>query len=1012
MIDPATLRRICLTLLLVSGVPCLSRADDFPPPVNTQAAGEGPPAPEDMLPLFDLPDGFHATLFAGEPNVQQPIAFDFDDRGRLWVAENYTYDQQGNVDQNHRDRIVILEDTDWDGQHDVRTVFWDRGQMLTGLTWGYGGLWILNDGTLSFLPDKDGDDVPDGEPVVLLNGWTKTARHNFVNGLTWGPDGWLYGRHGITDSSLPGAPDTPEQERQPMNCGIWRFHPLTREFEVVCQGTTNPWGLDYDEYGQMFLTNNVIGHLWHVIHGAHYERMFGQDFNPHLYELMQPCSDHYHWDHTGRWSDSRDGKADDLGGGHSHCGGMIYLGNSFPEQYRGQMFFGNVHGRCVNVERLAAQGSTYVASHEPNFFKVNSPWFRAIELRYGPSGCVFVSDWSDNGECHDRDGVHRTSGRIYRISWGESATPPTDQLRSLTASTPDRRLMRTALMGNNEWTRRRAFRLVLERMAGGRLDPVAHLQHRRFYGALLSEDNELLNVRAAWLLLAANSVMPKQLQPHVVLRLLVSRFEHVRAIAVRIVAENPRLQKEIGHVLVTRFHDEPSLHVRMSLASALQKLPFDAPDSLGASLAAMLTVGTDGDAPPMDPQLRRMIWYGIEGGYQHFDSGSQMADPILRRHYLRRLASDWNQHRDKIGRLLLMQSQSKDHNESASQLTAILNGLRGQRQQPPPAHWSETCDAFQAAENPELTRLVDELSAVFGDGAALADLRAIVADRNGDHTIRSRAVEALAAARDQEAVPVLLNLLSDRAVYVEVARALAVFDDPRVPKELLKRWPNLKHGSRDAAIDTLVSRRPWAEAFARAVADGRVDPADITAGQVRQLLALNNSDITEVVESHWGMINESSSDRADNIARLKTALTDDVLQAADLSAGAVLFKKTCASCHRLYGEGGVIGPDLTGANRGNLDYLLSNIIDPAAVVPRQFTVSVLALYSGRNVTGVVVAETDTTVTIQTDKEQLAIAVADIEDRLRTTSSLMPEGLLKPLNEEQVRDLIAFVMKRR
>ncbi len=219
------LRRSFVLLLIIRTMIVGSAADEFPQPVNTQAPGEGPPAPQEMLPLFELPDGFHVTLFAGEPDVRQPIAFDFDDRGRIWVAENYSYDRNGNADPDHRDRIIVLEDTDGDGQHDVRTVFWDQAHMLTGLTWGYGGLWILNDGTLSFLPDRDSDDVPDSEPAEMLNGWTKTAGHNFVSGLLWGPDGWLYGRHGITDSSLPGTPDTPEQERQPMNCACGGFIP-------------------------------------------------------------------------------------------------------------------------------------------------------------------------------------------------------------------------------------------------------------------------------------------------------------------------------------------------------------------------------------------------------------------------------------------------------------------------------------------------------------------------------------------------------------------------------------------------------------------------------------------------------------------------------------------------------------------------------------------------------------------------------------------------------------------
>ncbi|MCA9084969.1 MAG: hypothetical protein KDA81_12985, partial [Planctomycetaceae bacterium] len=520
-------RALCLVAAVVSFiVPPTLQADDFPEPVNTQAPGEHPPSPVEMLSLIDLPEGFQVTLFAGEPAVQQPVAFDFDDRGRIWVAENYTYSAHGQIDPNLRDRIVILQDNDGDGRHDERRVFWDKGSMLTGLTWGFGGLWVLNDGSLSFIPDRNGDDVPDSDPVEMLNGWTKTAGHNFVNGLMWGPDGWLYGRHGITDSSLPGTPDTPKDERQPMNCGIWRFHPTRHTFEVVCNGTTNPWGLDYDRHGQFFFTNNVIGHLWHVVPGAHYERMFGQDFNPHLYELMSQTADHYHWDTTGKWSDSRDGKADDLGGGHSHCGGMIYQGTNFPEAFRNRIFMCNTHGRCVNVERLERSGSGYVGKHEANLLKVNTPWFRGVELKYGPRGEVYVSDWSDNGECHDHDGVHRTSGRLYCISYG-----PVAELKNPLDLTTlnEQQLMRTAVFHESEWHARRARRLLQERITkDSRPQIVSQLSNL----AEKSKDERHL-IRIMHLLASVDGLSEVFLRDH-----LKHSNEFVAALAVRLAADS------------------------------------------------------------------------------------------------------------------------------------------------------------------------------------------------------------------------------------------------------------------------------------------------------------------------------------------------------------------------------------------------------------------------------------------------------------------------------------------
>ena len=219
-----------------------------------------------------MPEGFEVTLFAGEPHVRQPIAMEFDDRGRLWVAEFYSY---RNWKPEGKDRILIFEDTDGDGRFDKRKVFWDKGNYLTGLQLGFGGVWICNAPTLAFIPDRDGDDVPDGPPEVLLDGWSTEGKHNVLNGLKWGPDGWLYGMNGITAPSKVGKPGTPDDKRIDINCGIWRYHPTRHNFEVVAHGTTNPFGMDFDEHGQAFFTNCVIGHLWHLIPGAHYKRMFG-----------------------------------------------------------------------------------------------------------------------------------------------------------------------------------------------------------------------------------------------------------------------------------------------------------------------------------------------------------------------------------------------------------------------------------------------------------------------------------------------------------------------------------------------------------------------------------------------------------------------------------------------------------------------------------------------------------------------------------------------------------------
>ncbi len=405
-------------------------AQDNYQPRNTQKPGEEPPTPQKAADAITVPDGFQVRLFAGEPEVRQPVAMALDDRGRLWVAESYSYKEWKKTGE---DRIIILEDTDNDGRHDKRTIFTGGIDHLSGMTVGWGGVWVCSSPNLLFYPDKNRDDIPDGEPEIVLDGWTTNAKHNFFNGLTWGPDGWLYGRHGITAPSKVGAPGTPDDKRVEFDCSIWRYHPVTKKFEIVCRGTTNPWGLDWNAAGDMFFSNNVNGHLWHGITGAFYPRM-GDREDPvakFVYDRIPMCADHLH--HAGSindWTKTRDGKGvhGKLGGGHSHCGLMIYQGAKWPKQYHGKAFIPNTHGRRVNVDRLDQEGPTYAARHENDFLFANNPWFRGVQIMYGPDGDVYLSDWTDLGECHDSDGVHRTSGRIYKIIYGDPSPPMKEKL--------------------------------------------------------------------------------------------------------------------------------------------------------------------------------------------------------------------------------------------------------------------------------------------------------------------------------------------------------------------------------------------------------------------------------------------------------------------------------------------------------------------------------------------------------------------------------------------------------
>ncbi len=400
--------------------------DTAAPKVGVQLAGkrvihdaDQPLLPDEAARTMRVPEGFRVTLFAGEPDVMQPIGFCIDDRGRLWVAEAYNYPNHGT---KPGDRIVILEDTDGDGRHDKRTVFYEGLNYVTGIEVGFGGAWVMSPPSMYFIPDRDGDDVPDHKPEVVLDGFGNHANaHNLANGFAWGPDGWLYGTHGRTNWSMIGKPGSEQADRQLFDGGVYRYHPVRDVWEPFADGTTNPWGIDWNDVGDAFVCNCVNPHLFQVIQGAHYEPWRGRKSSEFAYQRIDTIADHLHFVGLGNIRSGLGSDAEDAaGGGHAHCGTMIYLGDNFPAKYRNQLFTNNIHGRRINNDLLRRSGSGYVASHGADLMRSADPWFMGVTLACGPGGEVYVSDWSDTGECHSTRDTRRHTGRIYRLSYLKS----------------------------------------------------------------------------------------------------------------------------------------------------------------------------------------------------------------------------------------------------------------------------------------------------------------------------------------------------------------------------------------------------------------------------------------------------------------------------------------------------------------------------------------------------------------------------------------------------------------
>ena len=619
-----------LPALILAGALCAD--DQAPAPFNTQEITIPFLKPAEALKAIAVPKGFRVQLAAAEPMVQQPIDMAWDTRGRLWVAECYTYaERETNFEKKLKDRIIILEDTDHDGVFDKRKIFWDGASQLTSIELGFGGVWAACAPNILFLADRNGDDQPDGEPEVILDGFdTDKVRHNIVNGLRWGPDGWLYGRHGILGpGSKVGRPGTPEAKRTHIQCGIWRYHPTRKSFEVVCHGTTNPWGHDWDEHGQLFFINTVIGHLWHAVPGARYQRMYGNHFDKHLYELIQQTADHYHFDvGKEKWSDLKKtgmtSGTDAAGGGHAHTGMMIYLGDNWPAEYRGNVFTLNLHGLRMNQESLHRQGAGYVGKHAADFMFTSDKWFRGIELSYAPDGSVYVLDWSDIGECHDNDGIHRTSGRIYRISYGKTEAAKVD----LTEWSNDD--LAESVGSPNEWYSRQARQLIQQRAAAGQDLTKAALKLMNTYRLTSSTPTAL---RAMWTLNAISSADEDWL-----LEQSNDEREHIRTWAIKLLCDQEALSKKTQKRFIEMGGQDKAGLVQLQLASALQQLPLEDRWPLANALVSQ-------DTFAKDPVFPLLVWYGInpaatENRNAALKLVAQCKIPKVRQFIARRLAGE------------------------------------------------------------------------------------------------------------------------------------------------------------------------------------------------------------------------------------------------------------------------------------------------------------------------------------------------------------------------------------
>ncbi len=1032
----------------------------YGPALKPQAEYAKGQSAQDALKSLQLPTGFKAELIAAEPDVVQPIAFTFDERGRIWVVEGNSYPQPREVGKG-QDRIKILEDKDGDGSFETKKIFCEGLNLVSGIELGFGGVWVGAAPYLMFIP-RDGDSTlplgshraipgPSGAegarngpvtegarngPVTeggrngpatqvpglnftayaLLDGWGSQDTHETLNSFIWGPDGWLYGCHGVFTHSKVGKPGTPDEKREPINAGIWRYHPVRHEFEVFAHGTSNPWGLDYDQHGEWFVTACVIPHLYHIVPGGRYHRQAGQHFNAYTYEDIKTIADHAHYagnprpdvtfdKTTGAGVMNNDTNA--LGGGHAHCGLAIYQSSLFPPTYRNQLLFGNLHGHRLVANYTDPHASTYIGKHAADFMRANDMHFIPVTQKVGPDGALYVSDWSDQQICHRGSGAvehwDRSNGRIYRVTY--AGAPSTSERSDVSdksdfpeapfdlAKETDEKLVRLAVQAENDWFSRMARRVLMEKR---------HAGHDLRQAVKTSEPwSSAEQARLLWLNAA---VLPPQYLGSQV-------FEPAREVklvsqSVRLAASNPDFADTNLRVLSEAAQKHTSPIVRRELASALQRLPQDQRKDLAA---ALLKHGEDKD----DPMIPLLIWYGIEPMVAaDAAAGLQLAAvskmPKVTEFIYRRLSAD-NAGRGAVLGALVKEADPAKREATLGMILAATRAGGGLKM---PENWREVATKLAENATPATNDHLRELSALFGDADALKHFRDQLALAGASTVEREDALRVLIQAGDTASAKALLQIVNGDApssLRRKAIQALASLKDAETPRVLGAALPRLSANELPDAVNTLASTREGSKALLKAVEAKTVPATALSPFLVRQLSAFDDAEINALIKSAWGDVNAPKADLAERTKKYKALLTPAALAKGDLAKGKMLFMATCGACHKLFGEGQNVGPDITGSNRADLNYLLENVLDPNAVIGKAYQLNLFTMKDGRVMSGVIKEESPAAVKIaMMGGVEFTLPQADIARREVSKLSTMPEGLFDALPPEMVIDLVKYL----
>lgn len=951
-------------------------------------------------------DDIQIDLVLAEPRIEQPLSLAWDSRGRLWVVQYRQYQFPAGLKiieyDNHlraqfdkvpapppdgvpgADVISVFEDTNGDGKLDSKKDVITGLNIATSVAIGAGGIWVANPPYLLFYPDSNGDDVPDSDPMVKLAGFGIEDTHSVMNSLTWGPDGWLYGANGSTTTGKVQNPATGEAVDWQGQM-IWRFHPETREFEIYAEGGGNTFSLDIDAKGHTFSgTNNGKTRGMFYPQGSYGKKSWGKHgplTNPYAFGYF------HHMNHDG--DDRRFAQAF-----------TIEEGGLFKGEAAGRIIAPNSLHNVVWSSRLERNGSTYQTVDETNLVETDDRWFRPVYAGLGPDGAVYIADWYDTRLSHVSpiDDWHKSSGRVYRLlPKGAKAEYVEGDLRDKSADE-----LVDLFSHQNRSVRRRA---LLELGWSRDLSITPRLE------TLVEENLGQISLEALWALNLLGALDDKRLA-----RWLTHEDPDIRRWCVRLAGDRRSSAAVFKEPLKTLSETEPDIQVRVQLAASAKRFP---PGLALPVIDGLL--GHDDDFGDLHQPL--MIWWALEahaetgrkelldwvgesGAWERVIFRNEMAGRLMRRYAMAGKPQDLT----SCERLLATAPDEKAKN---ALLDALQLAYEGVTMPELTDGLSQALESYAAdlGENGLVIRLRN------GDKKAIPDALKAVTNRSLPTGVRTELIRQLGEVDDTDVVPTLFKLFGVdevSAVKRVALQTLARFDDVRVAEGIIKRYGSTlpaEHGIRSTAELVLASRPDWGAMMMDQVDRAVIKDRDVSPDVVMLLMQHGESELAERVQKHWpGIVAGGGGvDLAAESERIKGILAK---KPGDAVGGKAIFTTRCSACHQLFGEGKNMGPDLTGYERQNLDFWIHAIVNPSLELREGYLNYVATMNDGRTVSGLMEDQSPKTVSLRDLNGQVQVLNrGEMESLSASPISLMPPALLNGLDETELRDFFAYLMKQ-